>query len=80
MFLYIVYIFIGFYLLIKGADFLVDGASNLAKRFYIPTIISLQKYENTYNFTYSNFICFFLNITQKNNKFCNWNIYARING
>lgn len=39
MFLYIVYIFIGFYLLIKGADFLVDGASNLAKRFYIPTII-----------------------------------------
>ena len=39
MFLYIVYIFIGFYLLIKGADFLVDGASNLAKRFYILTII-----------------------------------------
>ena len=39
MFLYIVYIFIGFYLLIKGADFLVDGASNLAKKFYIPAII-----------------------------------------
>ena len=29
----------GFYLLIKGADFLVDGASNLARKFHIPTII-----------------------------------------
>jgi len=29
----------GFVLLIKGADFLVDGSSNIAKRFHIPEII-----------------------------------------
>ena len=39
MILYIVFIIIGFFLLIKGADFLVDGASGLAKKFKIPTII-----------------------------------------
>lgn len=39
MFLSIVLIIIGFALLIKGADFLVDGASNVAKRFHIPEII-----------------------------------------
>lgn len=39
MITYIIFIFMGFYLLIKGADFLVDGASNLAKKFHIPTII-----------------------------------------
>ena len=33
------FIIIGFFLLIKGADFLVDGASNLAKKFGIPDII-----------------------------------------
>ncbi len=32
-------IILGFALLIKGADFLVDGASNVAKRFHIPEII-----------------------------------------
>lgn len=32
-------ILLGFALLIKGADFLVDGASSLAKRFHIPQII-----------------------------------------
>ncbi len=32
-------IIIGFILLVKGADFLVDGASNIAKRFHIPEII-----------------------------------------
>lgn len=32
-------IILGFILLIKGADFLVDGASNIAKRFHIPEII-----------------------------------------
>ncbi len=32
-------ILIGFILLIKGADFLVDGSSNIAKRFHIPEII-----------------------------------------
>lgn len=30
---------IGFILLIKGADFLVDGSSNIAKRFHIPEIV-----------------------------------------
>ena len=39
MITYIIFIFMGFYLLIKGADFLVDGASNIAKKFHIPTII-----------------------------------------
>jgi len=39
MIIYIIFIFMGFYLLIKGADFLVDGASNLARKFHIPTII-----------------------------------------
>ena len=39
MVLYIVFIIIGFFLLIKGADYLVDGASGIAKKFNIPTII-----------------------------------------
>jgi len=39
MITYIFFIFMGFYLLIKGADFLVDGASNVAKKFHIPTIV-----------------------------------------
>lgn len=39
MFLSIIFIIIGFVLLIKGADFLVDGASSVAKRFKIPEII-----------------------------------------
>ena len=30
---------IGFGLLIKGADFLVDGSSNIAKKFHIPEIV-----------------------------------------
>lgn len=32
-------IIIGFILLIKGADFLVEGSSNIAKRFHIPEIV-----------------------------------------
>ena len=39
MFLAIVFIIVGFFLLIKGADFLVDGASGIAKKFNIPSII-----------------------------------------
>ncbi len=39
MFMYIILIVIGFILLIKGADFLVDGASGIAKRFNIPEIV-----------------------------------------
>jgi cation:H+ antiporter len=35
----IILIALGFVLLIKGADFLVDGASNIAKKFHIPEII-----------------------------------------
>lgn len=35
----ILLIAVGFVLLIKGADFLVDGASNIAKRFHISEII-----------------------------------------
>ena len=39
MLLNIIIIIIGFVLLIKGADFLVDGASEIAKRFHIPEIV-----------------------------------------
>ena len=35
----ITFIFIGFLLLIKGADLLVNGASNIAKKFHIPEIV-----------------------------------------
>lgn len=39
MLLSIFLIVVGFVLLIKGADFLVDGSSNIAKKFHIPEII-----------------------------------------
>lgn len=39
MILSICLIAVGFLLLIKGADFLVDGASSIAKKFHIPEII-----------------------------------------
>ena len=39
MILSAILIILGFILLIKGADFLVDGASNIAKKFHIPEII-----------------------------------------
>ena len=39
MVVWILLIILGFVLLIKGADFLVDGASNVAKKFHIPEII-----------------------------------------
>jgi len=35
----IILILIGFALLIKGADLLVEGASKISKRFHIPEII-----------------------------------------
>ena len=35
----IILIIIGFILLIKGADFLVEGSSDIAKRFHIPEIV-----------------------------------------
>lgn len=35
----VILIIVGFMLLIKGADFLVDGSSNIAKKFHIPEII-----------------------------------------
>ncbi len=39
MLICILLIALGFLLLIKGADFLVDGASDIAKKFHIPQII-----------------------------------------
>lgn len=39
MIVYILLTFLGFFLLIKGADFLVDGASNIVKKFHIPDIV-----------------------------------------
>ena len=39
MILSIFLIIIGFALLVKGADFLVEGSSNIAKKFHIPEII-----------------------------------------
>lgn len=39
MFISVILIILGFVLLIKGADVLVDGSSNIAKKFHIPEII-----------------------------------------
>ena len=39
MIIYILLVLLGFALLVKGADFLVDGASNVAKKFHIPEIV-----------------------------------------
>lgn len=39
MLIYIILIIMGFILLIKGADFLVDGASKIAQKFNIPEIV-----------------------------------------
>ena len=39
MIINILLILLGFFLLIKGADYLVDGASNIAKKFHIPEIV-----------------------------------------
>ncbi|MEG0137358.1 MAG: calcium/sodium antiporter [Bacilli bacterium] len=39
MILEIILVLIGFFLLIKGADFLVNGASDVAKKFRIPEIV-----------------------------------------
>lgn len=39
MFFQIVIMIVGFILLVKGADVLVEGASNIAKRFHIPEIV-----------------------------------------
>ena len=39
MILAVVFIIVGFVLLIEGADFLIKGASNIAKKFHIPEIV-----------------------------------------
>lgn len=39
MILEVIFIILGFTLLIKGADFLVEGSSKIAKKFHIPEII-----------------------------------------
>lgn len=38
MLIYVLFV-VGFYLLIKGADLLVDGASSVARRMHISSII-----------------------------------------
>lgn len=35
----VIYLIVGFVLLVKGADFFVEGASSIAKRMHIPTIV-----------------------------------------
>ncbi|MBO4799175.1 MAG: sodium:calcium antiporter, partial [Lachnospiraceae bacterium] len=35
----VIFLVVGFVLLIKGADFFVDGSSAIAKRFHVPSII-----------------------------------------
>lgn len=35
----VILLMLGFILLIKGADFLVEGSSNIAKKFHIPEIV-----------------------------------------
>ena len=39
MLIEIILILLGFFLLVKGADFLVDGASDIAKKLHVPEII-----------------------------------------
>ena len=39
MFISIIFIVLGFILLVKGADYLVEGSSQIAKKFHIPEII-----------------------------------------
>lgn len=39
MFLEVILVLLGFFLLIKGADYLVDGASDIAKKFRIPEMV-----------------------------------------
>lgn len=39
MFISIIFIILGFILLVKGADYLVEGSSQIAKKFHIPEII-----------------------------------------
>jgi len=46
----IVLIIIGFILLVKGADYLVDGASSIAKRFHIPEIVIRTDHCSSGNF------------------------------
>lgn len=36
---YIVFVAVGFFLLVKGADYLVDGACGIARRFHIPEMV-----------------------------------------
>lgn len=36
---YILLLVVGFFLLVKGADFLVSGASSVAKKFHIPSLV-----------------------------------------
>lgn len=45
----IIWIIIGFVLLVKGADFLVDGASSIAKKFHIPEIVIRTYYCSDWN-------------------------------
>ena len=35
----VIYLVVGFVLLVKGADFFVEGASSIARRLRIPTIV-----------------------------------------
>ena len=37
--IYLVLVILGFFLLVKGSDYLVEGASNIAKRLHIPEIV-----------------------------------------
>ena len=39
MFLTVILLLIGFVLLIKGADFFVDGSSSVARQFHIPGLV-----------------------------------------
>lgn len=39
MFITIILLVVGFVLLIKGADFFVDGSSSLAREFHIPGLV-----------------------------------------
>ena len=74
MLLYIILIIVGFALLIVGADFLVDGASGIAKKFHIPEINTVRKLFNNIIRMFQNF-----NLSQKTNNWINNSINRNIN-
>ncbi len=74
MVLTIIIMIIGFLLLVLGADMLVKGSSNIAKRFHIPEMLiglTIVAIRNIYaRISYNNIICW-KRCNRFNNRKCN---------